>query len=378
MEQQTNQHIIHSDEKELTLKEIILLVQEYSKELLSNWLLIACFVIPITAYLVWGSLSPELTYLGSITFMVNEDKGENMSNVAGLLSSFRIGSKLDDENALEKVLQLFRSRRIVENTIFQKIIIDGKDDYIANHIVDIYSYPRLLGPYRKFGMSQRQWLDEMEKLDGFRFQSDSSIHFNKEGQIMMQVLYDWVVGNPDLGIGSMVGSTIDEKTGIMNISLTTIDEALTLKMVMKLYDELSDFYIEKTIEKQLKIFEIMEFKRDSIQAELMAADRQLAEFEDSNRSLVWVRGELKRTRLERDVRILEIMYGEVIRKLEVADFALRRKRPYVEIIDEPVSPINPSGASVISALIIGLLIGGGLSAGFVIVRKIIRDAMSSN
>ena len=184
-----------------------------------------------------------------------------------------------------------------------------------------------------------------------------------------------MVGNMNAGIDPLIGSTVDEKSGIMSISLSTVSEELTAIMLIELYNQLSKYYVDKTIEKQLKIFEIAEFKTDSIKQELLVADRRLAEFEDANRNLVWVRGELERTKLTRKSRLLEVMYGEAIKQLELSDFALRRKTPYVEIIDKPSRPIGGVGASKIKALLIAIAGGSFLALIFIIGRKIIQDAL---
>jgi hypothetical protein len=161
----------------------------------------------------------------------------------------------------------------------------------------------------------------------------------------------------------------------MSIYLSTVNEELTAEMLLKLYDRLSQYYIDKTVEKQKKIYDIAQFKADSIQVELSIADKALAEFEDSNRNLVWVRGELKRTKLQRKSRLLEGFYSMVVQQLEMSDFALRRKTPYVQIIDEPARPINPQGKSKSRALILGLGIGIVLSLIFIIGRKFLRDVL---
>ena len=115
-------------------------------------------------------------------------------------------------------------------------------------------------------------------------------------------------------------------------------------------------------------------KRDSLADVLAAADSDLAKFEDSNRSLVWVTGELTKVRLQRKARIAEVMFAEVVKQAEMADFALRRKIPYVKIIDMARKPLRPVKMSILRSTAITLSIGILLGCIAIILRKTVMDA----
>lgn len=369
-------HSYYVEEDEMTLRDIILLVKSYLNEIKRNWKLLLLFILPITAVLFYQAYSVKVVYPARMTFMVTEEKGQDVSSIGGLLGSLGVGGGAQNESSLEKVLQLFRSRRIIEETFFERITIEGASDYIANFFIEVYGLSDLLAPSKPLlPFSENDWSERMEEID-FRFTHPNIDSFNLDEKLMLKVLYGRLVGNADGGVEPLVGSTIDEKSGIMSITLETVSEPLTAEMLLKLYDQLSQYYIDKTIEKQLKIYEIAKFKTDSINNQLLIADRKLAEFEDRSRNLVWVRGELERTKLQRQTRILEILYGESIKQLELSDFALRRKTPYVEIIDKPSRPIGAQGKSKILAIAFGVAIGTVLAILFIVFRKIVRDALA--
>jgi hypothetical protein len=365
-----------TEENELTLKDIILLVQDYLKEILRRWKVFPIIIIPITCLLLYNAISYRTVYPGQITFIVTEDEADG-GGIADILGSLGGGGK--DESALEKVLQLFRSRRIIENTLFEKITIDGEEKFIANHIINEYGLDDLLSDYKSFGgLTSAEWIKVLNDKENYEYVHEDKEKFDLAGKQLMKVLYNRIVGNTKLGIEPIINSTIDEKSGIMSIYLSTVNEELTAEMLLKLYDRLSQYYIDKTVEKQKKIYDIAQFKADSIQVELSVADRSLAEFEDANRNLVWVRGELKRTKLQRQARLLEGFYSATVQQLEMADFALRRKTPYVQIIDEPARPINPQGKSKSQAIILGLGIGFFIGLIYIVVRKFFKDILSEN
>ena len=135
--------------------------------------------------------------------------------------------------------------------------------------------------------------------------------------------------------------------------------------------------IEKAAEKQTKTFKIMKEKRDSIIWALKRAEFNLADFKDRNRNLVTVKGYLEQVKLERDVMVLNSMYAEAVKQMEVTDFALKNTVPVVQIIDIPRSPIVPTSKSWKKQLVIGLAIGTFLSVALMIILKIFKDIMKN-
>ena len=79
--------------------------------------------------------------------------------------------------------------------------------------------------------------------------------------------------------------------------------------------------------------------------------------------------------MDRDVKMLQVVYGEAIKNLEMADFALKNKTPFIQAIDLPVAPLKKVKKSKLKGLLTGLSIGILLGSVFVVGRKIIRNAM---
>ena len=70
---------------------------------------------------------------------------------------------------------------------------------------------------------------------------------------------------------------------------------------------------------------------------------------------------------------MTIAYAEAYKNLELAEFALKNKTPFITVIDYPISPIQPMTKSKIQALLLGGLIGGLLFVFYVIVNKLIKE-----
>ena len=369
MEEQSAQEIYGNPNDELSLGEIIQVVIDYFYEVIRYWFIIPLFIIPPLLYFAIPAYQDIPTYSANSTFMLNDDSAGDITGIGGLLGSLGLGGGKRGESNLQKVLQLFESRRIVEATLFSKTEINGNSDFFANFVIDQYGFHNIIEESGK--------ATHLLELEDFRFNHSKLDSFSNVEKTVLAILYKKVSGDPAAGLEPMIDSELDEISGIMKLSVTSRTEALTIKMLETFYQQLSDYYINKTVEKQQKLKNIVQLKKDSIEMELLNAEYKLADFEDSNRNLVTVKGELKRTKLRRKERILTSMYMQIVANLEKADFALRQKTPYVQIIDPPKTPIFPAKKSLVRGILMGLVLGLGLGVVFLVLRKLVRDALNA-
>ncbi|MDG1434802.1 MAG: hypothetical protein P8Q41_12365, partial [Saprospiraceae bacterium] len=63
------------EEDEITLKELIIKVQEFFQEVLKNWRLVILITIPFVLYFFYQTYKTPITYTSELTFMMNDDEG---------------------------------------------------------------------------------------------------------------------------------------------------------------------------------------------------------------------------------------------------------------------------------------------------------------
>jgi hypothetical protein len=352
------------EEDEITLKELILKLQEFWKEIWKNkFLVIAVSGLFAIIMLAKAWVAP-VTYPAKLTFMVNEDEGGGgMGGVASVLGQFGFGGGSSGQYNLDKLLELSRSRKIISMVLFEKIAMDGKQDYIANHIIDLYDF-------------HENWEEDTTGLHGYYFIHDDTDAFARFENSALKSVYAKVVGNAESKIEGIVGSGYEEDTGILHLFSNSLSEELSIAITKILYEKLSKFYIEKTIAKQEQTYQIFKLKVDSIQAVLNSAQYNLLKFDDTNRMLTLQQYSFKKLQLQQEVQKMIMAYGEVYKNLALSEFALKSKTPFITTIDEPIGPITGERESKIKAIVIGGFVGGFLIILFLIGRKIFRDTMT--
>jgi len=85
---------------------------------------------------------------------------------------------------------------------------------------------------------------------------------------------------------------------------------------------------------------------------------------------------LEEIRLKRDVEILNIMYGEIVKNLEVSKFTLLNNKPLLNIIDSPTLPLEVNRMSIVLAFILFSILGGFLISFYFIIKQIIKEELS--
>jgi uncharacterized protein involved in exopolysaccharide biosynthesis len=341
------------EDDEITLKELIQKVQEYFWEVWANKKLLFLVPIPVVLFMLYQAFTTPKIYPATLTFMVNEDEGGGI----GVLGGGAAGGKFN----LDKILELSRTRKIMEEVILDKAPVDGQVDLLANHIIRVNE---LHEDWKK---------SDNEKMHHFLFTQNDKQKFTDLENAVLLNLYGKMVGSE--GQEGILSTGYGKETGIMKIKTQSRSEDLSIALANKVYEKLSNYYIKKTIEKQQKTYEVILQKVDSIKHLLDSKQYALANFKDSNRGLFTATAKVSETKLTQEVTALGMIYGKSLENLEMADFSLKIKTPFVQLIDAPVGPIEPVGKSKVMAIILGGILGAFLAITFILARKIYRDAM---
>ncbi len=347
-----------SENDEISLKELILLIQAYIKELFKYWWIIVIFVILFVSLMVYRTLNKDISYTSSMTFMMNDEKSSTMGIAGGLLNSFGFGG---GENNLDKLVKLLRSRSIIKKALFNKIIIDGEEDFIANHVMRVENI---------------EIFEDEEQTQRFFFKNSNFDRFDRLSNEALLTLHAFIAGTKNNK--GILSNSIDETSGIISLELTSLSETLAVEFLIILFNVIDEYYVEKTIEKNQRTYSIIENKVDSINGLVYNKEYRLAELIDSRRKLIKTTTKLDQLRLEKDLKILIEQQIEATKLKEQAEFSLLNTTPIIQKVDFPIYPIFPNSPSLLKAIIIGGFIGGFLSVVFIVIRKIYRDAMASD
>ncbi len=347
----------------MTLGDLVRRIKIYWTEIKKNWLTIGLICLPFLAWQGYKAFTTPITYSTSLTFMVNEETGGSGSIVNSLLGDFGLGQQ---NNNYDKILELGKSMRIIRLALFSKVTIGGQTDYLANHFIRIQE------------LHEEEWSKKPKdpgqpSLNGFLFTRDSFEQFSRLEYAAFKSIYGMLIGGESNT--PLFSSKYNQDSGIMTLSAQTRSEEITIVLLRTIFEQLSAFYIVSSTEKQKETYEIIRAKSDSILRLLSGAEYGAARFSDQSYGLLRSTDQLPSERYARNKGMYTLIYGESVKNLELADFALKNKIPYVQAIDMPIPPLRGAGYGKKNALGLGLGLGLLVAITFVLLRKHYTDSI---
>ncbi len=339
------------NESNITIRSLAVALRNFAAECRRRWRWLAWLMALGVCIAAFKKYHHPRKFEAEVSFMLNEENSAN-SGLHALLGQFGGVLGTGSDINLKKILELAKTRRIAEQLFFDSVEIDGRGDLLANH---------LIAELEKHG----RWIDlpfykKNHPLKGFRFANTQIGDFGRLENLALKQLHQLFL--------KMLATESSEVTGIMKIKIQNTHESLCYHLGHRLFEHMSNFYIDKTIEKQQTTYLALKHKADSLKALIERKEYMLANINDSYRSGYLYREEVPKTLLDRDLKTLSIIYGEALKNQEIASFSLENRMPFIQAIDLPILPLKAIEFKWYKALLLGLL--GGLFAGLLAVAAV--------
>ena len=341
---------------EIKLKDILIKLSEYKTLLLSNKFTI---IFVSGFFLVLGivfAILSDKKYTAKLTFVVEEQQqgGGALGSMTGIASQFGfdIGGSSSVTFSQNNILEFLKSRGVVEAALMQNRKVNKIEDILIEHylhlneIKDLWKSDKDLSPVSFHG-----------KLT----QDNDSV----SGGIWKDIIED-----------KLLVELQSDEANIINLSYTSVDDEFAKMFVETLIEQMSKMYISHQTAQSSNTLDFLSSRADSVFIELEMAEEEFAKVKDINQRIVKASGRLKELQLMRNVEVLNAMYLEIVKNLEISKLTLLNQTPIIQIIDKPILPLEEEFKSKIYFGLLGAFIGGFLSLIFFIFRKLFKDALS--
>jgi hypothetical protein len=344
---------------EISLKELIEKVKEWYSYLLSQWKVILFAVIIGAALGLTYSFIKKPVYTATLSFALEDEKsGGGLGSALGLASSFGLdlggggGSIFTGSNLTE----LFKSRRMVEQTLLTEVTVNGKNISLAEMYIQNKEW-------------REGWKDNRQ-LAGIQFLPHADRkEFGRVQDSVLGVIYS------NLSKTALTVAQKDKKVAIMNIDVTSTNELFSKYFTEALAKEVSDFYIATKSKKSRENMATLQKQTDSIRRELNSAITGVAVANDNTFSLNPALN-VRRTpsaRRQVDVQANTAILTELVKQSELAKVTLRKETPLIQIIDRPILPLKKEKFGKVKGILIGGFVGVFIIVFGLIMRRILRQ-----
>ena len=350
------------DNDEISLKELIQKIQEWFAYLKTQWKLIIGIAAlgGIIGFLYASFQKP--TYLATTTFVLEEDKGGGgLGGAMGLASSFGfdLGGGGGGLFTSSNIIELMKSRLVVEKTLLNPVQIAGKEISLANYYIQINEL--------KEGWAKKPALANIN----FPINADRT-KFSLVQDSILQVI------SAGLTKTNLVIAQKDKKVSIISLTVKTGNELFSKLFCEQLLKETSDFYIETKSKKSRLNVDILQHQADSIRAELNSAITGVATASDNVYNLNPALN-VKRTpstRRQVDVQANTAILTQLVAQLELSKVNLRKETPLVQLIDRPILPLEKDKVGRLKSLILGGFLAGFLTVLYLIFGQLYRKMVA--
>ncbi|NOT36018.1 MAG: hypothetical protein HOP11_01410 [Saprospiraceae bacterium] len=342
-------------EQESVLSDLIHTVRQYGVEIKKSSRVFLVFAVPVFAYFIYKQITNYPQYVAKSSFMLNESGGDN-SGISAILGQFGIATP-GQNVSLQKIIEIAKTRLISEKVFLTKGVVNGKEDFMGNHFIASLD---AVGEWCPSSFFKKD-----DPLKSFRFnQTDISKFSNLEATALKKLHLIFL---------KKLETSFNEKTGIMEMATVIPDQDLSYELSNKMFDELSRFYIDKTVERQQETYNKLKFKVDSIRGLMNRKDYSLANLKDTYRSTWTYQDVVPQAQTDRDIRTLNMIYAEVLKNLEIASFTLQNQTPFIQALDLPIKPLEVRKPNLFMNLFKSIAYTILFSAIFIMIRKLIRD-----
>ena len=338
---------------EITLKDIILKVQQWYRLLLGKWKLLFLAGVLGAAIGLVSALLKTTTYKAELVFVTAEGDEGAMGKLASLGSQFglNLGGSSSSAFGGENLLELMKSRRLVEQTLF-----DSMTNEQGKRV-------RLLERYLL-----RDTANITEETVPVELQATNENPNYRQDSLLASI--HQFITEEKLSV-----ARVDEEKAFINVEFNDQDEYFAKAFVEHLTDNVTSFYLQSKTRQIKENIQMLELKADSIEKELSKAMVAAAISKDQNKFVTNTQGLVQSAKKQMQAQMLSTMYGEVVKNLELSKTMAAHNEPLIQVIDAPRFPLEKDKASKLKSLVFGGVIAGFLMALWIIGQGAFREMM---
>lgn len=262
-------------------------------------------------------------YIAESSFIIDNGGQNGPTGLMSMAAQFGIGGGTTngiDENKLVDITKT--------NAIIRKVLLNEFDDVLLiDYIVDNCGF-------------KESWQERNENYQSIDFSKPGLKRDQLLNEVISKVRHQW------MNISML-------KSGVVYLKVESPNEKASYYLNTSIIEALKKFFEAKTTKKNKIAYQKIKSEVDSIRNVLKDTEEEYALVVDNSFGIVKAKGRLRELRLKRDLEILNVMYSEGVKNLEMAKFNMLESASFLHLIDRSVLPLP---VAVISKVILSVLL----------------------
>lgn len=355
-----NQSFNVVDHNPVGLKDFIDSIHFYFQELYRYKVIMIVGVFFSTALFYLNAYFKPITYSSKLTFTISQSNNEE-SGIENTLSKFGLSKIKPNDINFERIKELATSQTIIHQTLFNKIDLLGKNDFLANHLIDIYGIA-------SNSKEEEAFLNLNNPSANLYFSNNDFSSFTPSEHVKFRKLHQLITGNASAEKKGLVTFDYGHRTGIIALNVNSLHDTLSVQLVNLLFEELSNYYIEDVLDNNQHTYALLDKRATAIQTKLIEAEKRFPANARSNNFLI-PNKERALDKRDREVQRLVLLYEQTLKNKENIAFTIENQMPVFRVLDQTYLPLFPNKNSKSKALLQGTGIGFFLMSFFIIVLR---------
>lgn len=343
-----------SENKEIGIRDIVLTLKEIKNELFSKSLRIGIIVLLFSIIAVGLNQLIDSKYKAELSFVV-EDKQQSspFSSMSGIASQFGFDlfSSSNSTFSQANIMELLKSRGVISKTLLRSVNVNNKEDLFINHFISMYDL-------------NADWNNDPD-LSNISFDNQIKIKHDS----IITLIWNKII---DEHISVKIKN---DDTDIIYLSFMSLNEEFSKYFSENLIGEMSRMYIEYQTKQSTNTIDFLQNRSDSVFYELQNAEEEYARVKDINQRIIKASGRLQELQLMRNVEVLNTMYLELVKNIEVSKLTLLNQTPIIQVIDKPILPLEDQKLSSLIVFVITFILTTTFSVFYFIFRKMVVDSL---
>lgn len=280
------------------------------------------------------------------TMMIAVEEGES-SGWQNLLAQFGLDVGGLNPGGIfegESLVQLFKTRYMVERTLLDKAYLGGDSTLLVNYLY----------PYTKWGQDP-EFADVVFPAQRADFTPlHDSLLLEIKGYVAGEVLD---VYKPD------------KKLSLINVHVTHEDKYFAKAFTEAVVANTLQFFLESITEKARGNLNVLRAQRDSAKAEMTRALVANASAYDNVVNPLFQSGQIDQYESFVNLQVANALYVEISKNLTLAEIGLRKQTPLIQVVERPNFPLEKSGYDWWQWMALGAFLGLAFGTYQALVRK---------
>ena len=284
----------------------------------SKWLLflIVGLLSCVAGYLWAHYQKPK--YESRLTFALDDNNG-GMNGAISLAAQFGfdIGGGNSDLFGGDNIVEILKSRRIVEGVLLSADSIDGKNISMADEFIKVAELNK-----------------KKSRISGVSFPYGTPrTSFNYLQDSVLFLIYSNITRN-------LTAKKIDKKLSIYELKLISPNERYSKIFIEKLIEQASAFYTELKIRRSKETLDVLEQRVGALKGSLNSAITARASVQDANINPAFAAAQAPLQKKQVEISAYGGAYGELFKNLELARYQYLKNIPLFQVIDNAQYPMH--------------------------------------